>query len=212
MSSRTQRPPAPPPAAAPKKTRKVADSKVAQANTGASTGASTEKAQASKDKVSKTAKAQTSTASDEGTGCAFLYGTLMMPEVFYKTIYGTTDPPEATRKLHPFQPAMLDGYQRLRVMDVVYPGIIPLKGRKVYGTLVSGLTKAHIQKLDRYEGDQYDRKSVTVNLVKRLGGGNLADAGKAVADVYVFKFPQELDTTDWDPVEFRREYMADWTR
>lgn len=120
-----------------------------------------------------------------------------MPEVFYKTIYGTTDPPEATRKLHPFQPSMLDGYQRFRVMDVVYPGIIPTKGRKVYGTLVSGLTKAHIQKLDKYEGDQYDRRSVTVNLVKRLGGGNLADAGKAVADVYIFKFPQELDAMDW---------------
>ncbi|KAH6847229.1 hypothetical protein B0I37DRAFT_445514 [Chaetomium sp. MPI-CAGE-AT-0009] len=234
MSSRTQRPAAPPPAAPPKSTRKAANPKVAQGSTGASTGkaeagkaeagkAEAGKAEASKAEASKaqakkpakaqastTAKAEASTASGEGTNSAFLYGTLMMPELFYKTLYGTTNPPESTRKLHTFQPASLDGYQRFCVKAVEYPGIIPARNRKVYGTFVSGLTKAHLQKMDKYEGGQYDRKPLTVNLLKRLGGGEVADAGKAVGDVYIFKFPHELEVTDWDPVEFRRLYQSRW--
>lgn len=120
-----------------------------------------------------------------------------MPEVFYKTLYGTTNPPESTRKRHTFQRAILDGYQRLCVREAVYPGITPTKGRQVFGTFASGLTEAHIQKLDRYEGDDYDRRPVTVRLFKNVGGAKLGDAGTAVGDVYIFKFPDELEMEEW---------------
>jgi hypothetical protein len=121
----------------------------------------------------------------------------MFPELFYKTCYGTKNPSEEFRKRHTFQPASISGYQRLRVNGMEYPGITPTSNRTVSGTFITGLTAENLQKMDKYEGGQFDRKQVTITLLKRQGNGNTTNNGSKVGDVWVFKFPHELETEEW---------------
>lgn len=121
----------------------------------------------------------------------------MFQEVFFNVCYGTPNPPENIRKRHTFRPAKLPGYQRWCVRDANYPGITPTKNRSVYGTFVTGLTKTNIQRLDDFEGDGYERYFVNVDLVKRLGDGNIADDGKARTQTYVFLYPEDLEMDPW---------------
>jgi hypothetical protein len=121
----------------------------------------------------------------------------MFPQLFYKTLYGNKDPSDDIRDLHKFQMASIDGYQRLCVYQAAYPGITPATGRTVSGYLVTGLTAANLQKMDKYEGGQYDRKPLTIKLSKMLGTGKVVSDGTVVADAYIFKYPHVLEKKEW---------------
>ncbi|KAK3293586.1 uncharacterized protein B0H64DRAFT_444839 [Chaetomium fimeti] len=200
MPPRPQRPTAPTQAqtATSKSSGKVATpKKTAQATTGTSTGTKT-----------GTSTGTSARGSGQGTKSGFFYDRLMYPEVFYKVCYGKQNPGEATRNLHTFKPASIDGYQRYSVKGADYPGITPTTNRTTSGTLVTGLTAANLKKLDNFEGSGFERKSVTVNLLKRLRGGQVTDDGKASGQVYVFKDPQGLKV-DWNAEASHRDSLAD---
>ncbi|KAH6845569.1 AIG2-like family-domain-containing protein [Chaetomium sp. MPI-CAGE-AT-0009] len=159
--------------------------------------------------------ARASTQADDGTYTAFFYGTLMAPDVFHTVCYGTKDVPEAIRELHTFHPAILHGYCRRRVKYADYPGIIEDKDHSVFGSFATGLTKANMAKLDYFEGSQYDRKTVTVSLLEKVGnakGEGNVEGPKVETEVYVFKNKRDLEQKEWDLEEFRRDKMKYWSR
>ncbi|KAK4155964.1 AIG2-like family-domain-containing protein [Chaetomidium leptoderma] len=159
--------------------------------------------------------AQNTVKSDEGTHCAFFYGTLMVPDVFHSVCYGTKDVPEAISKLHTFQPAILHGYCRRRVRYADYPGIIEDKDHQVFGSFTTGLTNANMAKLDYFEGTQYERRTVTVKLLDKVGnlkGEGNVEGEERTAEVYVYLDKRELEEEEWDLEVFRRDKMQNWTR
>ncbi|KAJ5908550.1 hypothetical protein N7495_001232 [Penicillium taxi] len=106
-------------------------------------------------------------------------GTLMAPQMIYRVIYGRPDPKQWQKSRLRFQPALLHGYQRHRVRDADYPGIVPVSEAQekdqasksslktsVLGTIVYGLSDADVQRLDQYEGSDYAHKTVWVRTLQ----------------------------------------------
>jgi Gamma-glutamyl cyclotransferase, AIG2-like len=102
------------------------------------------------------------------------------------------------------QPAILHNYCRHRVRECDYPGIVPETGHTVRGTFVSGLTDGDIFRLDAFEGDEYKRIKVKVELVE--------ERGKFVeASTYLYIAGNGyLDKQEWSYEEFRRDKMHRW--
>ncbi|KAK3684809.1 AIG2-like family-domain-containing protein [Podospora appendiculata] len=158
---------------------------------------------------------QPAVQSDEGSHCAFFYGTLMVPEVFYSVCYGSKDVHPAIAGLHTFQPAILHGYCRRRVQYADYPGITEDKDHQVFGTFTTGLTKANMDKLDYFEGSQYERRQVKVKLLSKVGnakGEGNVEGEEKTAEVYVYMEKSDLEEKEWDLEEFRQEKLTRWTR
>ena len=127
-----------------------------------------------------------------------------------------------------FRSALLSDYRRHRVLDADYPAILPEKGGSVRGTVVSGLTEGDRWRLDVFEGDQYDRRTVRVKVLRGVGLDEAADLqenaawmsedvgederGEAVeAETYVWVAArQELEAEEWDFELFKREKMKAW--
>ncbi|EFX02502.1 disease resistance protein [Grosmannia clavigera kw1407] len=128
----------------------------------------------------------------------------MAPEVFFIVCYRSNPPPAALIREHTFQPAVLRGFCRHRVLNQDYPAIVADSSSSVRGMLVAGLTAANIHHLDVFEGSEYDRVSVQVQVDGQ-------DA-PVTAQVYVFKNAARLERREWDFDEFRREKMHSWTR
>ncbi|KAJ8131408.1 hypothetical protein O1611_g2218 [Lasiodiplodia mahajangana] len=154
--------------------------------------------------------------SKDGTHAAFFYGTLMAAEVFFTVCYRSSlENVDVLRKLHQFKPAMLPGYCRRRVKYADYPGITPDPEHEVRGVYVTGLTNANMYHLDQFEGSEYDRKTVKVRLLSKTGddkGKGNVKGEEAECEVYVYKFPAELENREWDFEEFRTQKMKKWTR
>lgn len=115
----------------------------------------------------------------------FTYGSLMCEDIM-SVVCGA-----ALR----FEPATLDGYRRQCVVGEHYPGMIPVRGHAVAGVLYFDLPDAAWSRLDRFEGDEYERQKVTV----RLADGALEEAW-----TYVFRpeFAQRLTGEEWDFARF----------
>ena len=111
----------------------------------------------------------------------FVYGTLMDEEIF-QIVAG--ERPSSDQ-------AVLHGHIRKQVIGEVYPAIIEQSGHEVAGILYYHLTEAALNRLDRFEGDQYDRCSLEVS----LQSGQFVDA-----QVYVFaeKSKRRLAPDNWD--------------
>lgn len=156
-----------------------------------------------------------SVQSDDGIHCAFFYGTLMVPDVFFTVCYRDSSPPKEIQALHTFTPAILHGYCRRRVRHADYPGITEDKDHKVFGTFTTGLTRANMASLDWFEGEQYVRRTVKVKLLDKVGdvyGHGQIEGEERSAEVYVFLEKGQLEDREWDLEEFRKEKLSKWTR
>ncbi|KAH8652326.1 hypothetical protein BX600DRAFT_441214 [Xylariales sp. PMI_506] len=140
----------------------------------------------------------------------------MAPEVFFTVCYRNSAlDVKFLKSLHKFQPAILHGYCRRRVIEADYPGITPDDKHEVRGMLVSGLTDANIYHLDIFEGDDYERKRVKVRVLSQVGddqGVGNVEGEEVESEVYVFKDPRALEDREWDFEEFRTQKMKKWTR
>ncbi|XXH00243.1 hypothetical protein Hte_006585 [Hypoxylon texense] len=150
------------------------------------------------------------------THAAFFYGTLMAPEVFFTVCYRfSQEEVSLLKSLHEFKPAILHGYCRRRVGFADYPGIIPDKDHEVRGMYVTGLTDANMNKLDIFEGSEYVRRTVKARLLSKAGddtGRGNVEGEEVECEVYVFKYPEQLEDREWDYKEFREQKMKKWTR
>ncbi|CAG8205049.1 unnamed protein product [Penicillium nalgiovense] len=184
-----------------------------------------------------------------GDHVLFFYGTLMVPQILHRVIHGQADPEPWQKAMLRFQPAILHGYRRHRVENADYPGIVVVPetqpetespapktsaGTSVIGTLVSGLTDGDVYRLDRFEGSEYEKRRVTVRLLREKQGGEHSHAGEGVtaesqlremlnagaesagegevsAVTYVYTAGRDmLEDAEWDFGSFKRDKLAWW--
>jgi len=84
----------------------------------------------------------------------FVYGTLLHDDILRKLI----------GVVPPSQPATLQGFRRMRMLDRPWPVIRPAPAAKVSGRILTGLKRGQLRQIDRYEGKEYKRKRVRVRL------------------------------------------------
>jgi len=121
----------------------------------------------------------------------FVYGTLMSEEIM-RQVTGVC--PQS-------DPAVLEGFSRRAVRGEPYPGILPEEGSRVEGVLYRDVPEASWERLDRFEGAMYERRSVQVELI----GGSVE---KAAAYVVRPEYRHYLDRAGWDFEEFLNRGIA----
>lgn len=140
----------------------------------------------------------------------------MEPQVFFSVCYDDKSPPSHVRQRHNFTPAILHGYCRRHVRWADYPGMVEDAGHTVRGTVVSGITKANLDRLDFFEGSQYDRRVVRPKLLVKAGdeatGDGNVEGEQIVTESYIFLDTRELEDKEWDFAEFKRDKLKKWTR
>lgn len=177
----------------------------------------------------------------------------MVPQILHKVIHGQENPEPWQKAMLRFQPAIVHGYRRHRVQNADFPAIVAdpepaietekpsdsktNPGTSVIGTLVSGLTDGDVYRLDRFEGSEYEKKSVVVRMLREACGDNghsgetstvesqlremlnatgakVTDEGEGeevLAVTYVWTAGKDLlEDTEWDFESFKRDKMAWW--
>lgn len=116
----------------------------------------------------------------------FTYGSLMFPEVWTTVVRGT----------YPQQPARLHGYQRCCIKGETYPAAIAA-GVEDYidGQLYLNADIEDQQRLDRFEGEDYEKVTAPVTL---------AEGGVVLAAVYRYRHRERLEAREWDVEWFER--------
>ena len=75
------------------------------------------------------------------------------------------------------------------------------------GTYVRGLTSGHQKRLDLFEGDQYERVRLRLNLLDEKGN----KGEEKEAETYVWADDvRDLEDGEWDFEVFKREKMIRW--
>ena len=92
----------------------------------------------------------------------FAYGSLQLPEVFEAV----------TRQSRDGLPAVLEGFRRTKLKGFGFPAIVPVAGMETSGLVYTALEEDAWRRLDAFEDDFYDRKTVRV----RLASGILLEA------------------------------------
>lgn len=183
----------------------------------------------------------------------------MEPKILHQVIHGKTDPESWQKALVSVKPAVLRGYRRYAIKGCDYPAILQDEGPGnstisankstgggrtsccdhrtpscVLGTLVSGLTYGDIHRLDLFEGDEYEKRTVKVHVLRNTSPDeqlendviahlahvwpvlDAADAGETddvEALTYVWVAGAEnLQCNEWDFEFFRRKKLDQWLR
>lgn len=118
----------------------------------------------------------------------FVYGSLMYLPIWERMI--TT----------PYQrlPARLKKHRRLAIKGADYPALIPASHYEVQGIVVLSLQRDDLRHLDRFEGEEYQRHVVNVELE---GGRRL----KAETYLYRPALASRLRRCDWDVDAFEKQ-------
>ena len=125
----------------------------------------------------------------------FTYGALMFPDIIQ------TLAQRAVRG----EPASLNGYASFTVKDECFPALVPFPDSHTSGQLYRDLDESVMTRLDEFEGDLFVRTEVTVE----IGTDNWVDA---VTFVIAEDSYEELSTLEWDELDFRENYLADWVK
>lgn len=124
----------------------------------------------------------------------FSYGTLQSPRVMMAV----------SGKEYQGMEAVLLNYAIFQVRGTVYPGIIPAKGNIVRGLLYRNIADDTFQRLDDFEGEQYERIIVSAVLVK----------GHSLVHTYAYRIREGqrdiLSSEDWDLGYFLEKEEADF--
>ncbi|MGH7289542.1 MAG: gamma-glutamylcyclotransferase family protein [Myxococcota bacterium] len=123
----------------------------------------------------------------------FAYGTLRVPEVL-EIVAG---------RRFGAEPARLEGFRCSALVGVVYPAVLPAPGATTGGVVYAGLDAAAVARIDRFEGDLYERRALSVAL---------ASGAHCEALVYVLRPEHFVLATDagWDLQAFRGRHLRDY--
>jgi hypothetical protein len=143
----------------------------------------------------------------------------MAPPVLYRVIYGTPEPEAWQSARLTIRSAILHDYRRQRVMHADYPAIVPKPLATVRGAFITGLSDMDVRRLDLFEGSMYERRKVTVKLLRNVRlqenvpDSNLAsvEGDEVEAETYVWRDPVgHLEDREWDFENFRKTKMKEW--
>jgi gamma-glutamylcyclotransferase (GGCT)/AIG2-like uncharacterized protein YtfP len=115
----------------------------------------------------------------------FTYGTLMFPEVWRAVVgreFATVG-------------GIATGFEVFRVKDAVFPGIVEAGQRSVRGVIYLDVDPNSIKRLDKFEDDFYERRSIWIDC---------EDGQRLAADAYVVPESNRRVLTDevWDRESF----------
>jgi gamma-glutamylcyclotransferase (GGCT)/AIG2-like uncharacterized protein YtfP len=119
----------------------------------------------------------------------FTYGSLMIPRVM-EVVVG---------RLFDAQAALLQGYARYALRGETYPGLVEEAAAAADGVLWHDVDDASLRRLDDFEGDWYERRTVTV----------MADAVELPAETYVLIPAQHhrVSRRPWNRARFESRYL-----
>lgn len=123
----------------------------------------------------------------------FVYGTLLFKPVMDLVVEEEFNA----------EKACLYNYTRNCIIGRVYPGIVQHMPGKVDGLLYYEVTQEAMQRLDYFEGVEYERKTVQVKSIE----GQLV-----YADTYIVNSDHisEVEEKQWDAVYFQQVYLVDY--
>lgn len=102
----------------------------------------------------------------------------MAPQILHRVIHGQAEPEPWQKDLISIRPAILHGHRRHRVKGADYPGLLPARpSSAVLGTVVTGLTDADMYRLDMFEGSEYQKRKVKVQLLRSPGAATASWPG-----------------------------------
>jgi gamma-glutamylcyclotransferase (GGCT)/AIG2-like uncharacterized protein YtfP len=116
----------------------------------------------------------------------FTYGSLMFPQVWGLVVGGQYRSGQAT----------VANFARYAIDGETYPGMIAQAGSSVQGVLYFDVEDRDVAALDRFEGDDYLRISVPVQLVGGAG---------ATAETYLYQPAHRLNKLPWRPEAFQMQ-------
>ncbi len=117
----------------------------------------------------------------------FTYGSLMFPQVWSVVVRGE----------YKKQSARLHGHQRCCIKGETYPAAIAASAADyIDGHLYMNVRSEDMQRLDNFEGDNYEKIEAPVTL---------ADNSVVMAAVYLYRHHEKLATQAWDVQWFERE-------
>ena len=123
------------------------------------------------------------------TFSVFTYGTLQFPEVMQAVTGLELKPVSAT----------LTGYQRYKIKERTFPGLIKKQGIITDGMLYRDLDEDAIQRLDQFEDVMYERCLIDVKV------------GDKTEQAFVYVTQKEYEDClleqEWSLEEFRKKYL-----
>lgn len=126
----------------------------------------------------------------------FTYGSLMFPMVWSRVVRGHYNHAEA----------LLSGYIRRAVIGEHYPVVLKSSSnQQVPGVIYFDVTPVDIERLDLFEGPQYERIETMICL---------ADNRHLDAGVYILRdsYRTIAAAWDWDPEQFRQNGLRQFLR
>jgi len=101
------------------------------------------------------------------------------------------------------EPARLADFRRSALSGVVYPAVLPEPGAVTDGVVYAALDAAALARIDRFEGELYERRTLSVAL---------ASGAPCEAFVYVLRPEHFALATDaaWDFEGFRARHLRDY--
>ena len=123
----------------------------------------------------------------------FVYGSLQFQDVI-EAVSGRRFPAEE---------AVLHGYRRRRIQNHSFPGIRPNSAEKTEGQILRDLLGADLQVFDAFEGDLYERKTVSV----RIRSDRLQTDTEAFAYVIRDEFADWMSAEPWDLGWFQKNEL-----
>ena len=111
----------------------------------------------------------------------FAYGTLMCGDIMYAV----------TGRKPPSRPGVLSAFRRSRIRGEHYPALVPEAEATVDGIVYHDIPEYLWHRLDRFEGEQYERRRIEVML---------DDGTRLACETYVFRLScrQLLEPGEWD--------------
>lgn len=137
----------------------------------------------------------------------------MVPEILYRVCYGKDSSEHFKKGELVVKPAILQGFCRKKARNLDYPGIIRKEGSSMRGMAVTGLTEKHVKRLDIFEGDEYAREKVTVEILNEANDENEKKTNtKLEVETYVWIAGEDkLEPGEWDLDEFMKVKMDHWS-
>ncbi len=126
----------------------------------------------------------------------FAYGSLMFAPVWDRVVAGS----------YRSVPARARGYRRFAVLGESYPAVLPVAGADadaaVIGRVYFDVAEGDLARLDAFEGDEYRRDSVAIELLD-----STFDPVATHAGLYVFLAQARVSPDSWDPQRFALEQI-----
>ena len=99
--------------------------------------------------------------------------------------------------------AVIEGHRRFAVAGETYPALIAAPGHRVAGRLWLAVGPADVERLDRFEGPDYQRCRVMVTVDPAVD-----PSGQLEAQCYRWRDVSRLLPDDWDVAAFERDHLS----